>query len=242
VDHVGIEHAIRRAELLGLGAQDELVEAVLATRLATDLTNGEFWRTAWVFLIVDSHAIEPAQVGPIIDFLHSMRHERVAGDTAGGVVMREPPQPDFLLRGRTPGSLLRLVEAWHRGLGVVTGGLSWMPSKQRPMVVEVLHEPSVPASSWVLTELTNSEQLRVEGAALRHCVASYAQRCWRGTSRIWSLRLNSDSKSRSVVTIEIDQRRHAIVQARGFRNRPASGRVFQLLQTWAAREDLRLEI
>ena len=241
-DHVGIEPAMRRAELLGLGAHDGLVEAVLATRLATDLTNGEFWRTAWMFLIVNSHAIEPAQVGPIVDFLHSVRHERVAVDTLEEIVMREPPQPNFSLRGRTPRSLLRLVEEWHRGLSVVTGGLSWRPSKLRPMVVEIPREPPAPPSSWALVELTNSAQLRVEGAALRHCVASYGHRCWRGASRIWSLRGECDSSSRSIVTIEVDPTRRAIVQARGFRNRPASGRALRLLETWAARENLRLAL
>jgi hypothetical protein len=49
-DHLTIEHAMRRAELLALGAADELVRAVLATRSATDLGNGAFWRTVWMFL------------------------------------------------------------------------------------------------------------------------------------------------------------------------------------------------
>lgn len=48
-DHVGIEYAMRRAELLGLGAHDDIVDAVLSTRLSSDLTNGEFWRTVWMF-------------------------------------------------------------------------------------------------------------------------------------------------------------------------------------------------
>ena len=39
-DHLTIEHAMRRAELLALGAADELVRAVLATRSAADLGNG----------------------------------------------------------------------------------------------------------------------------------------------------------------------------------------------------------
>ena len=239
-DHLGIEYAMRRAELLGLGAQPHLVDAVLATRLSADLTNSEFWRAVWTFLIANSDAIPLAQVGPIIDFIHSVRHERVAVETAEGIIMQEPPQPHFSLKGRTPRSVLRLMDEWHRGLGLVTGGLSWDRSRLRPMVLEVPpREPSAPPLLWEFTELTNTEQLRAEGATLRHCVASYSHRCWRGASRIWSLRSRSDSKARSVLTIEIDPRRKCIVQARGFGNRPASGKSLQLLQAWAARESLR---
>jgi hypothetical protein len=44
-DHLPIEHAIRRAELLALGTPTDFVKAIMSTRLATDLRHGEFWRT-----------------------------------------------------------------------------------------------------------------------------------------------------------------------------------------------------
>ena len=242
-DHFGIEYAMRRAELLGLGAHDTLVEAVLATRQSADLTNGEFWRTAWMFFIANAHAVDLVHVGPIIDFLHSIRHERIAVGTADGMVMREPPQPHFSLKGRTPRSLLRLMDEWHRGLGLMIGGLCWQASRLRPLVVETSRsEESAAPVSWEFRELTNGAQLRAEGAALHHCVASYSHGCWRGASRIWSLRLRRESNVRSVATIEVDPKRNAIVQARGFRNRPASGKTLRLIQAWAARETLRLAI
>jgi PcfJ-like protein len=242
-DHFGIEYALRRAELLGLGADQRLTGAVLATRPALDLDNGEFWRTVWLFLIGNAGSIDNAQVGPIIDFVHAIRHERVAVDTVKGIDIREPPQPQFSLKGRTAQSVLRLMDEWHLGLGLVTGGLRWEPSRLRPMVVESPQEdPSAPPISWELTELTNSAQLRAEGVALQHCVASYSYSCWRGASRIWSLRRRRDSDVRSIATVEVDPARRMIVQARGFRNRRASGKALQLVQAWAARENLRLAL
>jgi hypothetical protein len=111
------------------------------------------------------------------------------------------------------------------------------------MVVETLQEdPSASPISWELTELTNSAQLRAEGVALQHCVASYSHSCWRGASRIWSVRRRRDSDVRSIVTVEVDPVRRTIVQARGFRNRRASGKGLQLVQAWAARENLRLAL
>jgi hypothetical protein len=41
-DHLAIDPAISGAELLALGAPAELLQAVMSTRLATDLSNGEF--------------------------------------------------------------------------------------------------------------------------------------------------------------------------------------------------------
>ena len=242
-DHLGIEHAMRRAELLSLGAPDEVVRAVLATRLAADLRNGEFWRTVWMFLIANARAIDPAQISPLIDFIQAIRQERVAVETQDGIVMRDPPLPSFSMKGRTVQSMLRLMQDWHRSLGTANGGLTWASSPLRPLLMEEpSQDPSVPPIVWQLMELTNGAQLRTEGTALRHCVASYADRCWRGASRIWSLRARRGDKVRHVLTIEVDMRRRAIIQARGWGNRAPSGKPLRLLQNWTAREKLRLVI
>jgi hypothetical protein len=241
--HFVIEHALRRAELVGLGADEKLVAAVLETRPAADLRHGDFWRTVWLFLIDNARAIENAQIGPIIDFLHAIRHERVGVHADGGVTFREPPQPEFSLKGRTAASVLRLMEGWHRDLGVKAAGLAWAPSSMRPLLMQFPSEdPEAPPVSWELVELTNSEELRAEGIALRHCVASYGYGCWRGASRIWSLRRRRGSHARSVATIEVSPRRRMIVQARGFRNRRLTARERGFVQQWAARERLGLAI
>jgi hypothetical protein len=63
-DHLPIEQAIRRAELLGLGVPAEFVKAIMTTRLATDLRHSEFWRTVWLFLIANAGDVDPMQIGP----------------------------------------------------------------------------------------------------------------------------------------------------------------------------------
>jgi PcfJ-like protein len=240
-DHVGIECAMRRAEILALGGSNSLVAAILGTRLGTDLTNSEFWRTVWMFLIANQDAIVSDQVGLLIDFLHSIRHERVVMETPTGLIIQEPPQPHFSMKGRTPRSLLRLMSEWHRRLGLVTGGVSWEPSRLGPLFFELPRQiPGQPFLRWEITELTSSEQLRAEGAKLRHCVARYSHYCWLGRSSIWSLRLRCDSALRSVATVEVDLARRRIVQARGFRDRPASRHARGLIQIWAGRERLRM--
>jgi hypothetical protein len=242
-DHLAIERAMRRAELLALGASDDLVHAVLATASAGDLRNGPFWRTVWNFLIANAPSIDPAHVGPLIDFVHAIRHERVTVETPDGMVLRDPPHPSFSMKGRSVTSMLRLMREWHRSLGLANGGLTWAPSPLRPMMLEEpTADPSAPPIVWQLMELTNGAQLRTEGTALHHCVASYADRCWRGASRIWSLRVRRGEKVRHVLTIEIDMTRRAVVQARGWGNRVPSGKPLRLLRDWAVRERLRLAI
>jgi hypothetical protein len=239
-DHLAIEPAIRRAELLALGAPAEFVQEVLSTRLAADLSNGEFWRTVWCFLIANADSIDPAQIRPMIDFIQAIRHDRIAVEMPGGIVELDPPQPTFSIKGRTVQSMLRLMQDWHRSLGEGSAGLAWTPSSLQPMLVEEpSQDASAPPKRWQMIELTNAAQLRTEGAALHHCVASYADRCCRGMSHIWSLRFWRGEKVHHVLTIEIDPKRRAVVQARGRANRVASGKSLLLLQDWAAREKLR---
>lgn len=242
-DHLPIEQAIRRAELLGLGASSEIVDAVLRTRLGTDLSNGEFWRTVWWFLIANANTIDPVQIGPVIDFIQAIRHERVTMETPNGRVEIGPPQPDFRIKGRTVQSMLRLMRDWHQSLGMGGAALAWTPSTERPMLLEEpSQDPSIPARCWQMLELTNSAQLRTEGAALHHCVASYADRCCQGFSRIWSLRYWRGEKVHHVLTVEVDPRRRAVVQARGLANRAASQKALELVREWADRERLHLAI
>jgi hypothetical protein len=248
-DHLAIEPAMLRAELLALGAPDELVRAVLATQAATGLRPGDFWRTVWTFFIANANtgALDPAQVGPLIDCIQAIRHEWVTVETPDGPQLREPPQPSFSMKGRTMASMLRLMHDWHRSLGLAavgttSVGLTWAPSPFRPMVVEERSEdPSLPPLVWQLMELTNSAQLRAESMALHHCVARiYDYKCWSGNSRIWSLRSRRGDTIRHVLTIEIDMRQRAIIQARGWRNRLAAGKPLRLLQDWSTRERLPL--
>lgn len=240
-DHVPIETAIRRAELVGLGMREDFVQAVLSTRLAKDLSHGKFWRTFWMFLVAHARSIEPEQIGPMIDFVQAIRHDRLSVETPDGMAEMEAPQPAFSMKGRTVQSMFRLMREWHRSLNMCGAGHSWAPSPLQPMLIEELsQDPSAPPRRWQMMELTDGRQLRTEGAALRHCVASYADRCRRGVSRIWSLRLRNGDAVRHVLTIEIDPKRRAIVQARGLANRSASGKPLQLLQQWAARERLQV--
>jgi hypothetical protein len=242
-DHLPIEHAIRKAELLALGAPAEILEAVMSTRLATDLRHGEFWRTVWIFLLENADDVDPTQIEPMIDYIQAVRHERIQVETPEGMMTLDPAQPAFSMKGRTIQSMLRLMRDWHRSLGVGGASFSWIRSPFKPLLIEESSQDGLgPPKRWHMMELTSSAQLRSEGAALHHCVASYADQCCRGASSIWSLRLWQGEKIRPVLTVEVDPRKRTVVQARGRANRSASGKPLRLLQGWAIRERLQMAI
>lgn len=244
-DHLPFEEALRKAELVAVGMPLDFVNAVLSTRLAKDLRNGDFWRTVWMFLVNHANDIDPAQIGPLIDYIQAIRHDRIRIDTQEGVTEIAPPQPEFSIKGRTAASMLRLIGEWHRGLGrtYTSSSFSWSRSPFRPWLIEEprLDKEEIP-KRWHMVELTNSAQLREEGSALQHCVSTYAHLCYRGNSSIWSLRMWRSEKVRPVLTIEVDLKKRAVIQARGLANRSASGKPRRLLQEWAMREGLQMVV
>jgi hypothetical protein len=244
-DHMALEPALRRAELLALGMPAAFMNAILSTRLATDLRNSDFWRTVWMFFIAYAEELNPTQIGPMIDYIQSIRHDRIQIETQAGIVEIAPPQPSFSIKGRTVSSMLRLMKEWHRDLGVSdsTAAFTWARSPFKPWLLEEprRNEEETP-KRWHMVELIDSAQLREEGTSLHHCVGSYAYRCYRRASSIWSLRMWQGEKKLSMLTIEVDPKKRAVIQARGKANRSPSGKPLKLLHDWASREGLDMAI
>jgi hypothetical protein len=81
---------------------------------------------------------------------------------------------------------------------------------------------------WSFVELTSTADLRDEGRALRHCVATYSARCAAGHSAIVSARRNDEP----CLTIELAPRTRKIVQIRGAGNREATPDERQVIAFW----------
>jgi len=94
---------------------------------------------------------------------------------------------------------------------------------------------------WSIQEILKSRALQAEGRAMRHCVYSYANRCWRGETTIWSLRLRVNYQEKSMATIELDPRRRAIVQARAKCNMRPGGRSNEIIRQWAVWAGLQFD-
>ncbi len=72
---------------------------------------------------------------------------------------------------------------------------------------------------------------------MRHCVGSYASKCLRGGTSIWSLRQVQSEQIKRLVTIEVSPKGQ-IVQARKKLNAAPEKWQWSLIRQWAKREHL----
>lgn len=215
-DHLAIDRALRRAEVIGLGGSPALADAVAATRLGASFDRPELWRGVIGWLVACGDEVDLAWIPRIIDHIHAAAEPPPLAGRRFDSVRREldRPAPVQPTHGKH-------VKVWPPA---VWQGAAFAVGDVR----------------WDVCELTDSAQLVFEGRMLQHCVAIYARRCLEGRSQIWSLRRSiHDGTATPVLTIEVDPRTQMIVQIRGHRNQRASGEPLALVRQWAARARLR---
>src|SRR5262249_54729871 len=234
--------ALRWAQVRGLGGHEALARAVAGTRLGKVLENEEFWESV-LYFFVNHPSFDLAQVGPVVDFLQHQKFEWAEGVSPEGVFGKQPPpRPDYTMKGRTVASVLRQVEEWHQhpGRGTNQPSLSWRhPAFKEFQLVEG-SEALGNMRVWTITELLTSRALFLEGQAMRHCVATYAERCVRRQTSIWTMQVENRRGRHRVLTIEVDLPRRAVRQARGKCNRLPQAGERELLERWAAQEGLKV--
>lgn len=214
-DHLDIDRALRRAEVLGLGGSPALADAVLATRLGRTFEDRDYWRgvlqwfvrheddlvdgeVAW--MVAHFHGLPRADGAPSMErrpaALRRERDERAARPPPTTPRRRTPPPPPVDLE-------------WPRS--------RWGDWR---------------SGEWRVVELVSSVELRAEGTAMRHCVGSYGPRCHSGASRIFSLRRDGDALP--ALTIELDLRQKQVTMVRGHLNRVFLPHELGPLQRWTS--------
>jgi hypothetical protein len=215
---------------------------VAATRLGREFGHEEFWLTVLRFF-VNATNLEPAHVGPIVDFLHAQRFgTREVFVPGQGVVQHGSPCPEYAVKGRTVASLLRQVEEWHRQLGQDTSipARSWPRSQVGKFRYIDGTGQQEGQRCWTIRELLTSGELFLEGKAMRHCVASYLNRCARRLTSIWSVQVDTGHGPRRSLTVEVEPAKKIVCQARGRGNRMPRAAEREVLERWARREGLRI--
>lgn len=95
--------------------------------------------------------------------------------------------------------------------------------------------------SYRIMQLTTYKDLCIEGARLRHCVATYVEDCVEGWCSIWSLRMDVGEEEKSLVTIEVDTEGN-IKQALGKHNSKPKPEHMSLIRKWAEKEKLKIRL
>ncbi len=227
--------AFRYAQVLGLGGQESLARSLLGTRLGIDFCNHNFWVTVIRWLI-DHSEVGVVHHGPIIDFLHDQKYVPSVIDPLihlPGQPELVPLQPNLSMKGRSPSSLLRAVETWHREMYArrepIVG--DWRRSGIRSFCHEVIDEAG--AASYRITERLMTWELDEEGRTLNHCVGAYAPFCLTGHSSIWSLaRTDASGRVERLLTLQVQNATKEIIQARGWNNRLPTADELRIMAAW----------
>ncbi len=165
--------AFRYAQVLGLRGQESLARSLLGTRLGIDFRNHDFWVTVIRWLI-DHPEVGVAHHGPIIDFLHDQKFVPSVINALvhlPGQPELVSPQPNLSMKGRSPSSLHRAVETWHREMYARRKPIlgDWRRSGI-PSFCHAVIDQTEPAL-YRITELLMTWELDEEGRTLNHCVA-----------------------------------------------------------------------
>lgn len=236
--HYSIEQALRWGQVHALGGDQRLTEAILGTPIAGSFEHDAFWQTVLRFFIANP-LLDRKQVGPIVDFILYQKFEtREVVVGPGEVELQAPPQPNLTMRGRTPESLLRQVEDWHRELGrsAAAEGVYFKRSGFKAFERKAGRSGE---NTWRIRELLSGAELVAEGRALKHCVASYARSCASGECSIWTMEEHTPTRVHKRLTVEVSAH-GMIVESRGRQNRLPTAAEYGILQDWAREADLTI--
>ena len=238
-DHYTVYQALRHGEARGLGGGEQLAREFCIGFLGRNVEHPDFWRTV-VHFLVNHPEMRIEFVNPAVDFILANKFGGEANLTEHGPETRVPRWPDFSMDGRTVKSILRLADAWHLELGrkKKSGSFSWRQSGIRGH--QFFEKGEEYDRQWTIQELLDSDALYADGRAMRHCVYTYADRCRRGETTLWSLRLRVKEGEKRMATIEVNPHRRAVVQVRGKCNSRPGARSLEILRQWAAHENLRV--
>ncbi len=238
----GVEEAIRWGQVHALGGDKRLMDALRGTRMLGNFKNDEFWLNIIRFFIANP-MLDVSHVHPIIDYIWNQKFENPRVFVARGVVEEhDPPQPNFSMKGRTPKTLLRQVNEWHRQLGRETrgGDFEWMRSEIGEFHLREGSEKKRNLKYWYIRELLSTKELIHESRKLHHCVRSYARSCYTGKTSIWTMESEDENGRHKVLTIEVSQRENLIRQVRGKQNRLPTEKEKYILMQWAKYEKLEM--
>ena len=146
------------------------------------------------------------------------------------------------MKGRTPASLLRQVEAWHRTLAKTEQPKAeWPRSGIEGFEFVEGAERGGNLKVWTITELLSTKALVAEGRKMKHCVATYAHSC----AQRCLLDLDAGSRRRSrggpkILTVEVQNAARLICQARGKCNMLPGEKHRGILRRWAEQAGLSL--
>ena len=224
-----VEEAFRHGQVIGQGGDEQLVEALIQTRLGSSFEHEEFWSTV-VHWLVKNPMLDPECIATLVDYIHDQKYTpQEVALPGGGAETMDPPQPHFSMKSRSALKLLQHADDWRSRLVAENRipATEWERCDIGEFDCEEQDEASGTALHWSIRELTRAKELQTEGRAMQHCVRSYTSSCRKGTSRVFSVQLHAAGTSERMMTVAVNPRTRQITQARGKHNALPGGSFHQ---------------
>jgi hypothetical protein len=237
-----VTQAARWTQVQSFGGDRRLAEVLCKTDWGEDFQEESF-RAPVIQWFCNQAMIDPAQVGPLVDYIEHARHQ----------------QDNWSVKGRTARSLMRSMEEWHKVLAADQRfarrerAAAWRAdlAERRKPPPEKFEKSGIAGWETVrktkdnrtgkqihvryaITELMDYQALMDEGRELSHCASSYAWSIAKGQKSLWSFSIAKEKE----LTIEVRNPTKTIVQVRGLRNRMPTAAEMSYVQKWATENDL----
>lgn len=226
--YLSFEEALFYGRVRGLGGSDKLHDRLRSCFDQFYLFNDHFKAELLPFLARHQENLDLRELPVLLGYLHHRYFENRQNDA-------------FLLASYSLPRLQREMGEWYTRVESNPNyesryyGLFWKGMAYAEF------ETQEGKWSYRILQLTTYKDLCIEGARLRHCVATYVEDCVEGWCSIWSLRLNVEEEEKSLVTIEVDTEGN-IKQALGKHNSNPKPEHISVIRKWAEQEGLKIRL
>lgn len=232
--------AFRFARMKTLGANKNIIQGWLGSRMATNFENQDFWDTVVKFF-VENPMLDPEQIPSIIDYIYNQKFVDVDEIVNNRVISSKPAQPNFCMKGRDPESLLEQVERWHRLIAIQAGII---PTEWKHCSIPdgIFEEGSgIGRRVYRISELLSSAELKMEGKTMHHCVGSYSRSCATRSRAIFSLCQIEGRDCGNKATISVNLSTPKIIsEARGKYNEILPVNISRIIRLWANKHGIQI--
>ena len=220
-----IEEAVRYAQINCLGGDRKLLAATFPKLKDFHDSENEAFYLEFIQWLINQGMFDYSTIDEMYDFIIRAKFQPAQVDL-------EIPVGSYALKGRTVDSVLRATKIWHHTLNTEKATkndlrLSWTGFQNLKNEFIVCEEGS--ETHYFFRELLTSGELREEGSAMHHCVASYVTSCSSGRTHIFSM----TRYRKRVLTVEVNSGRN-IVQKRGICNACPTPVQEKLVKAWAS--------
>ena len=209
---------VRRAQVIAGGGNDGLARELCRSHLAHFSEQEEYWATVIAWLCRQGQ-VERDDLEDLLDYLGTQLDQR------------EP----VVLKGRTVRSILRERQRYQ--CAVRESERAWLKQRRKGRTAEESDAPVAPPcdiadysdGDWRISRIRTPLKLIKEGAAMRHCVGSYACEQKEGSQAFWSLTRGG----KRLLTISVFRQRREIANIAGRTNRDARPLEVPHILSWA---------